>query len=48
MQTVREGPEGSDTKVCFSGSISITPLHYDWTHREALEELQAWDFDLGA
>lgn len=35
-----------DEQAVRQGFISITPLHYDLTHYEALRELQHWSFDL--
>ena len=39
----RTAPEGTDSAAFFDGYITITPLKFDWTAREALEDLESWD-----
>ena len=39
---VQEAPEGSDTAAFNAGYITVTPLKFDWTDREALADLDGW------
>jgi 5'-nucleotidase len=43
MRRYTEGPVGSDTAQFLARNITITPLRFDWTDRDALEELKGWD-----
>jgi 5'-nucleotidase len=45
---VWEPDEGSDFGAVSSGSVSITPLHMDWTDYQAADVLRAWIGDLEA
>jgi 5'-nucleotidase len=38
-----EGPEGSDTAAFLQDMITITPLLFDWTAYDVLDELRGWD-----
>jgi 5'-nucleotidase len=40
-----EEDDNVDDRAIIQNKISITPIHYDLTHYEFLEELKAWDFD---
>lgn len=35
-------PPGSDTEHFLAHRVTVTPLAFDWTDREALEELSSW------
>ncbi len=41
-----DGQRGTDTQALASGYVSVTPVHYDLTHYDSLEELQRWELDL--
>ncbi len=36
-------PAGSDTEHYNHGTVTVTPLHFDWTARDALRELASWN-----
>ncbi|MGH2956372.1 MAG: 5'/3'-nucleotidase SurE [Solirubrobacterales bacterium] len=40
-----EDEEGSDLSAIARGRISVTPVHFDLTHRPGLERLRGWDLD---
>jgi 5'-nucleotidase len=40
-----EFPENSDTAAFVENMITITPLHFDWTDYDALEDLATWSLD---
>lgn len=42
-----EAPADSDTLGYLAGLITITPLAFDWTDREALDQLKGWAQDWG-
>ncbi len=37
--------EGTDTAAISNGFISVTPIHFDLTHRPLVEELRSWRLD---
>lgn len=37
-----EGPSGSDTEAFLHGMITITPLQFDWTAYQMLDQLKSW------
>ena len=43
LELMTEFPEGSDTASYMDGFITVTPLRFDWTHREALADLANWE-----
>jgi 5'-nucleotidase len=47
---VGEGPEGGDEDdaVLRSGKVAVTPLHFDTTHHDSMDDLKTWDFNLPA
>jgi len=44
---VRSAEEGSDTHAYLSGSISVTPLRFDWTDHESLADVATWGLTVG-
>ena len=36
------GPKGTDTGAFFEGYVTVTPLRFDWTAKDALKELEGW------
>lgn len=42
----REGVEGSDLTALAEGHLTLTPLYFDLTKREAMSEMQAWQWKL--
>ena len=46
-QVLSEFTPGTDSALLFEGFITVCPLRFDWTHREALEALAEWSLDLG-
>ncbi len=40
----QEPPDADDIAI-LNNKISITPIHYDLTHYESLDELRSWDFE---
>lgn len=43
MQRNARAPEGSDTERYVARYVTITPIRFDWTDRETLDELRGWD-----
>jgi 5'-nucleotidase len=41
-------PEGTDLKAVAEGWVSLTPVHFDLTHRPSLAQLSAWKGPQGA
>lgn len=39
----RSAPTGSDSEAYNQGYVTVTPLQFDWTDREALLELSGWE-----
>ncbi|RMH05071.1 MAG: 5'/3'-nucleotidase SurE [Planctomycetota bacterium] len=39
----RQAPPGTDTEAFLAGRVTIAPLRFDWTDREALADLAGWD-----
>lgn len=37
------GPEGCDTALHLAGHVTVTPLQFDWTDRQALDLASDWD-----
>ena len=46
VQRSARAPEGSDTARYLERNVTITPLRFDWTDHEALDELAGWDLTL--
>jgi 5'-nucleotidase len=40
-----EDEEGSDLSAIHQRRVSVTPVHFDLTHRPGLDRLRSWDFD---
>jgi 5'/3'-nucleotidase len=40
-----EDEEGSDLSAIARRRVSVTPVHFDLTHRPGLDRLRSWDFD---
>jgi 5'-nucleotidase len=40
-----EVEKGTDCEMVAEGYISVTPIHFDLTHFQALENLKEWDID---
>lgn len=43
---LRDYTEGTDSDLYFQGFVTVCPLRFDWTHREALEGLEEWTLEL--
>jgi len=39
----RDAPEGSDTAAFLESYVTVTPLRFDWTDRDALSDLLSWE-----
>ncbi|MGI8461981.1 MAG: 5'/3'-nucleotidase SurE [Solirubrobacterales bacterium] len=40
-----EDEEGTDLAAIARGRIALTPIHFDLTHHDGLENLRSWDFE---
>lgn len=46
IQRNARAPEGSDTAYYVARNVTITPLRFDWTDREALADLAGWELQV--
>lgn len=45
LKLARSGPEGTDSGAFFKGYITVTPLKFDWTARDAIKDLESWKLE---